>query len=110
MTVSQQQAPRSADPLGGGGELGRLMRGTDWSPTPLGPVESWPGALRTAVPIILTSRQPMFVWWGEQLINLHNDAYRSILGGKHPVALGQPASVVWRESWDQATCPGGDVR
>ena len=50
---------------------------------------------------MLTSRQPMFVWWGDELINLYNDAYRAIVGGKHPLALGQPASVVWREIWDQ---------
>ena len=50
---------------------------------------------------MLTSQQPMFVWWGDQLINLYNDAYRSILGGKHPKALGQPAATVWREIWDQ---------
>src|SRR5271165_894144 len=85
----------------GGGELGALMRALDWSATPLGPVHTWPQALRTAVRIMLTSRQPMFVWWGEQLVNLYNDAYRSILGGKHPWALGQPAQTVWREIWDQ---------
>ncbi len=51
--------------------------------------------------IMLTSRQAMFVWWGKELINLHNDAYRAILGGKHPWALGKPASVVWQEIWDQ---------
>ena len=50
---------------------------------------------------MLTSRQAMFVWWGPELINLYNDAYKSIVGGKHPEALGQPASVVWREIWDQ---------
>jgi len=90
-----------ADFLAGGGELGALMRAMDWRSTPLGPVKTWPRALRTAVRIMLTSRQPMFVWWGEQLINLYNDAYCSILGGKHPQSLGQPASVVWREIWDQ---------
>ncbi len=77
------------------------MRALDWSRTALGPVERWPQSLKTCVRIILTSSQPMFVWWGEELINLYNDAYRSIVGGKHPVALGQPASVVWREIWDQ---------
>ncbi len=77
------------------------MRRTDWSRTPLGPVERWPQALKTAVRIMLTSRQPMFVWWGDELINLYNDAYKPIVGGKHPQALGQPASVVWREIWDQ---------
>jgi signal transduction histidine kinase len=43
----------------------------------------------------------MFIWWGHDLINLYNDPYRSILGGKHPAALGKPASVVWQEIWDQ---------
>jgi hypothetical protein len=91
----------TAEVFAGGGELGRLMTAMDWSATALGPVEQWPRALVTAVRIILTSRQPMFVWWGDELINLYNDAYRSILGGKHPRALGEPALVVWREIWDQ---------
>ncbi|MDB4974007.1 MAG: hypothetical protein JWN48_2348 [Myxococcaceae bacterium] len=85
----------------GGGELGMRMRALDWSATPLGPVATWPQSLKTCVRIILTSRQPMFVWWGPSLINLYNDAYKAIVGGKHPVALGQPASVVWREIWAQ---------
>ncbi len=85
----------------GGGELGARMGQMDWSRTPLGPVEEWPQSLRTCIRIILTSRQPMFVWWGDKLINLYNDAYKTIVGDKHPQALGQPASVVWREIWDQ---------
>ena len=89
------------DCLAGGGDTGALMRSRDWSRTALGPVDRWPQSLKTAVRIMLTSRQPMFVWWGKELINLYNDAYRSILGGKHPVALGQPASQVWKEIWDQ---------
>ena len=85
----------------GGGETGAMMRSLDWSATPLGAVEQWPQSLKTTVRIMLTSRQPMFVWWGEQLINLYNDAYKSIVGGKHPKALGQSASKVWHEIWDQ---------
>src|SRR5579862_3307304 len=85
----------------GGGELGALMCAKDWSQTPLGPVSTWPQNLRTCVRIVLTSRQPMFVWWGDELINLYNDAYKSIVGGKHPESLGQPARVVWHEIWDQ---------
>lgn len=85
----------------GGGELGERMRAIDWSATPLGPVSYWPQSLKTCIRIILTSRQPMFVWWGDQMINLYNDAYKAIVGGKHPEALGQPASVVWREIWEQ---------
>lgn len=87
--------------LAGGGEMGQLIRARDWSQTPLGPVENWPQSLKTCIRIILTSRQPMFVWWGNELVNLYNDAYRSIVGGKHPEALGMPASEVWKEIWDQ---------
>lgn len=99
--LSKQDVSSAAGPLTGGGELGALMRAMDWSRTSLGPVETWPQALRTSVRIMLTSRQPMFVWWGDELINLYNDAYKSIVGGKHPWALGQPAALVWREIWDQ---------
>src|ERR1700733_506192 len=99
--LSQEYVSTSVGFLAGGGELGALMRATEWSRTSLGPVETWPQALRTSVRIMLTSRQPMFVWWGDDLINLYNDAYKSIVGGKHPWALGQPASQVWHEIWDQ---------
>jgi signal transduction histidine kinase/DNA-binding response OmpR family regulator len=87
--------------LAGGGELGRLIRSADWARSPLGPPHTWPKSLRTCVRIILTSSQPMFVWWGPELINLYNDAYKAIVGGKHPAALGQPAREVWGEIWDQ---------
>jgi PAS domain S-box-containing protein len=100
-------AKKAVDPFApealfsGGGELGSLMAKIDWSKTALGPVGVWPQNLKTCVRIVLTSRQPMFVWWGDQLINLYNDAYKTIVGGKHPEALGKPAQVVWAEIWDQ---------
>ncbi len=87
--------------LADGGELGALMRAYDWEHTSLGAPDSWPQSLKTAVRILLTSQQPMFVWWGPDLINLYNDPYRVILGGKHPRALGIPAAIVWQEIWDQ---------
>src|SRR4029078_9568243 len=87
--------------LHGGGEMGVRMRAMDWAQTSLGPAEEWPQSLKNAVRIMLTSRQAMFVWWGKELINLYNDAYKAIVGGKHPEALGQPASIVWEEIWDE---------
>jgi signal transduction histidine kinase/DNA-binding NarL/FixJ family response regulator len=100
MNLADQALPiGAAAVLAGGGELGALMRSFDWSTTPLGPVERWPQALRTCVRIMLTSRQPMWLGWGEELTFLYNDAYRSIVGGKHPQALGAPTAVVWREIW-----------
>ncbi|HEX3597850.1 MAG TPA: histidine kinase, partial [Polyangiaceae bacterium] len=98
--IDERQGNRADSYLAGGGEMGTRIRAMDWSETPLGPIESWPATLRTCVRVVLTSRQPMFVWWGDELVNLYNDAYRTILGGKHPAALGQPASAVWKEIWD----------
>src|ERR1700755_3509827 len=85
--------------LSGGGELGQRIRDHDWASTPLGPVETWPQSLKTCVRIMLTSRQPIWIGWGKELIKLYNDPYKAIVGGKHPWALGSPASVVWREIW-----------
>ena len=76
------------------------MRGFDWPATALGPVTAWPGALRTIVSVMLRHRQPMAVWWGDTCVHLYNDAFRSILGDKHPAALGQSGAAVWVDSWD----------
>ncbi len=81
--------------------MGERMRSIDWSCTPLGAVDIWPRSLRTCVRIMLTSPQPMFVWWGADLINIYNDAYKAFAGGTHPQALGQPAGVMWRDEWDR---------
>ena len=87
--------------LAGGGEMGRLTREKDWSETSLGPVTSWPQSLRTALSIILKSKFPMFLFWGEELICFYNDAYRPSLGinGKHPSILGMKAEKAWSEIW-----------
>jgi hypothetical protein len=69
--------------------MGALIRAHDWSRTPLGPITLWPQSLRTAIDIMLNSRYAMFVWWGHDLTNLYNDAYRPFLGTKHPRALGR---------------------
>jgi PAS domain S-box-containing protein len=81
------------------GELADLIASFDWAANPLGPPETWPQSLKTAVGIMLTSRQPIWIGWGPKLIYLYNDAYKSIIGGKHPWALGRPTSEVWREIW-----------
>ena len=87
--------------LGDGGDMGAAMRAFDWATTPLGPPQGWPQELQTCLRIMLASRQPMWVWWGPQLINFYNDAYRFVLKNKHPAALGQPAQQVWAEIWGQ---------
>ena len=51
------------------------------------------------VATVLASRNPMFLWWGPELINLYNDAYIPILGKRHPAAFGRPARATWAEIW-----------
>src|SRR5689334_11521846 len=92
----------------GSSEMAVLMRTLDWSQTAVGPVSRWPQSLKTAVRIVLASRFAMFVWWGREFVNLYNDSYRTLLGAKHPAALGKPAREVWAEIWDQIG-PRADV-
>jgi hypothetical protein len=82
------------DLFAGGGEMGALMRSTDWSQTRLGPVEHWPRSLKTMLGVVLGSRFPMLLWWGPDLLHLYNDAYRPILRDKHPASLAAPAAQV----------------
>src|SRR6185312_2856628 len=91
----------SDQPIVGQSELATLMRANDGSKTPLGPPHAWPEALKISVRIMLSSRQPIWIGWGPELIYLYNDAYKSIIGKRHPWALGQPTRAVWREIWDE---------
>ncbi|HYO71558.1 MAG TPA: ATP-binding protein, partial [Archangium sp.] len=79
--------------------MGALVRSHDWSATELGPIETWPRSLLTAVDVCLNSRFPMVVFWGPSLITLYNDAYRPSFGAKHPRVLGAPAETLWPEAW-----------
>jgi PAS domain S-box-containing protein len=89
-----------ADFLAGGGEMGALTRAHDWSATPIGAPDSWPQSLRTAVRILLNTNHPMFIWWGPELIQFYNDAYRQTMGPeRHPSALGQRGRDCWAEIW-----------
>jgi signal transduction histidine kinase len=71
-----------------------------WASTPVGPIEQWPDTLLITVNTLLSSRHPMFLWWGDDLIQFYNDAYRpSIRDDKHPRALGQRGRDCWPEIW-----------
>lgn len=80
--------------------MGERMRAHDWSASPLGSPSTWPQSLRTAVNIMISSKQPMFIAWGPDLGFLYNDGYAPIFGAKHPHALGLPFAQAWAEIWD----------
>jgi PAS domain-containing protein len=83
------------------GQMGALIMARDWSASPLGPLESWPQSLKTAVDLMLGSRQPVYIAWGPELTSLYNDGYIPIVGTKHPDGLGKPFAELWSEIWDE---------
>jgi signal transduction histidine kinase len=87
--------------MAGGGEMGEMIRRHDWAATALGPVETWPQSLLSALSILLSAQSPTFIGWGESMVQLYNDAYRVILGStKHPASLGQACKACFPEIWD----------
>ena len=83
------------------GEMGPAIVAHDWSNNPLGPLETWPATLRSAVGMCVSSKFPMVLWWGPELVMVYNDGYRQIMGeNKHSDALGAPGRAVWPEIWD----------
>lgn len=102
MAVSKAKKPaeHTHSFLIGGGEMGVMMRSHAWAQTPVGSPESWPPSLRMAVSMVLNATIPMFIWWGkDELTFFYNDAYKTVLGNKHPQALGNSAKQAWSEIW-----------
>jgi signal transduction histidine kinase/FixJ family two-component response regulator len=86
--------------VGLGGETGRRFAEFDWQSHPLGPPQSWPAEVRSAVAVVLTSRFPIVLWLGaDDLFLIYNDAYIPILGDRHPEALGQRGQYAWWDIW-----------
>jgi len=83
--------------LVGDSPMAAMIEAHDWAATPLGAPEGWPQPLRTLVALMIQAKQPMFVVWGPGHTMLYNDAYISVLGGKHPAALGRSFLDVWYE-------------
>ena len=101
--------PAGAALFDGPGEMRARCRALDWAGTPLGPVAGWSSSLRTIARTVLGSRQPMFLFWGPEHVQLYNDAYRPSLGGsggdghpddRHPRALGMRGAACWTDIWD----------
>ena len=92
--------PTSADFLAGGGEMGALTRAHDWSANPLGGPRPGRKVCAPRCGMLLNTNHPMFIWWGPQLIQFYNDAYRQTMGPeRHPSALGQRGRECWAEIW-----------
>lgn len=80
--------------------VARHLNAVDWSATSLGPVEGWPVSLKSVIRTVFSTRQPMSFWWGEELLQFHNDGYAPMLGNRVDHAMGRPFREVWSDVWD----------
>ena len=88
------------DKLAVRGEMGRLMARIDWTATPLGAMESWPGSLRNAVQLSLTSPVAIAILWGPDWVQFYNDAYHQLLTETPQLRLfGQPVRDGWTKDF-----------
>ncbi|HXS11504.1 MAG TPA: PAS domain S-box protein [Acidobacteriaceae bacterium] len=81
-------------------QMAQRIAAHDWGSTPLGPIQHWPANLRTAVDLMLGCRFPVTLQWGPELILLYNDAHISLIGTRHPSALGRPILEAFPEIAD----------
>lgn len=86
--------------LGPDNVITRLIRDFDWSSTPLGPVDSWSPALKTATSLLLQSPVPIVMLWGEDGVMIYNDAYSVFAGHRHPDLFGSNVREGWAEIAD----------
>src|ERR1700753_2091977 len=90
---------RAEEWLGGGGEMGRYLRSVDGTTPPLGGIETWPQSLRTTVSLCLASNFPISIVWGPHHVQIYNDGYWPICGGKHTRSMGRDFTECWASAW-----------
>lgn len=80
------------------------LRARDWETTSLGPISSWPLALRQAVVGPLANREPRLILWGSQQTVLYNEAFMQLTTCNQASDLdpiGRPFSESLPELWHQ---------
>ncbi len=96
----------SRDPL----SMDYLLDHTDWANNPLGPREQWPESLKTALSMVLGTKQQAALWWGKQdKIMLYNTAYSQNISKKHPKVFGKRGAEAWAEVWEELGPIGEEV-
>jgi len=97
METQVRERDAAGSPFAAPGEMAARCRDLDWAATSLGAPGTWSPALRTIVRTCLESPFPVNLWCGPELVLVYNDAYRRVLGAKHPEALGRPGLEVWAD-------------
>ena len=85
----------------GDGEMARAIRGKDWSSSTVGSPETWPQDLNSILGMMLASKFPMALFWGEAFIFFCNDRFCSglTLDMKLPSVIGLKAEHALSETW-----------
>lgn len=93
------QIPPQLSSLNATGEIGALMRETNWLQSPLGPVETWPRSLVNYAQMIFDLPSPAIIFWGETQTQIYNEGYAVIMGPRHPQYFGAPFRDCWPETY-----------
>ncbi len=72
------------EPFKHAGFMGSMISSFDWTKTPLGDPSTWSAGLISVMGVMLENTIPMCVLWGEERIQIYNDAFIPIQGTKHP--------------------------
>jgi len=83
----------------GTGEMADRIREFAWERTPAGAISEWSETLLSMVNMMLSTRYPVLLLWGPEMVLLYNDAFRPILTNRHPAALGDRGRSFWIDVW-----------
>jgi PAS domain S-box-containing protein len=94
------KADRSPERLiRGKSQMADLIRTHDWSSSPAGQIEDWSEGLLYSTNLMLACAFPSLVFWGNELVQIYNDAFIPLLAERHPSGLGQRAEDCWSDAW-----------
>lgn len=87
--------------------IGKIIAEKDWSTTILGDITNWSSNLRGLINIVVESRFPMFVFWGDDNLCFYNDSYAQSLSADfdHKDMIGTPGAQFWGSVWVEVAEP-----